>query len=160
MKECIFLLVLGQLKTSLVFSYTWSSTCATYTNSQHSCILNAQKMWKCDLSRFLCLHQCASKQGTTWEQLSNASRYGVLISIHNFLWTLLCCRVHDIMIWEDYLHVAKLTGDHGQYTKMAFKYFPMLQIVCDINDRKGWMTLNPYITMCQTAAIARFRWME
>lgn len=48
MKERIFLLVLGQLKTSAAFSYTWSSECTTYRKSQCSCILNAPtnvRMW-------------------------------------------------------------------------------------------------------------------
>lgn len=121
MKECIFLLVLGWLKTSVVFSCTWSSTCSTYRNSQCSCFLTVPKNVTFQGDS---VSVPTSKDTTEeWRQAVTESLLYPQISrtpVTQGYVTLISKSPGCKRTYHDHLH---LTSDGGQHTKVAFKYF-------------------------------------
>lgn len=88
-----------------------------------------QRMWECDISRGLCQH--AYKEDTTqewWQTVTESLRYSQIsrtLVTHGYV-TLICTTSGHKMTYQDHL---QLTADDGQNTKVAFIYFPMLQLV-------------------------------
>lgn len=88
-----------------------------------------QRMWECDISRGLCQH--AYKGDTTqewWQTVTGSLRYSQIsrtLVTHGYV-TLICTTLGYKRTYQDHL---QLTADDGQHTKVAFKYFSMLQLV-------------------------------
>lgn len=157
MKECIFLLVLGQLKTSAIFSCTWSSTCATYRDSQCSWILNVPKnvrMWHFKGTVPACL------QGRHYPGMVTDSYrvFTLFTNFQNTCHTWLCdIDLHNIRTQDDL--PGPFTVNCWWWTKYKSGFYILSHVTAripnNINGCKSQMTLNHQVPNCYNS-----KWME